>query len=342
MGDERGADPDQLEDLANLMETEDGSSGLTIDVCEFFTRASNLNASDDLSALQSLPSWLFDTAWDLRSRAATLRGEDFQDLYTFPMDMQGAIMPTYHGTMGLIMQIRNGERVGIPAGKSAMYMADYAFTGQRPTNFMGRMATAGMSTRMAGFLGGSHSAASYGAFMRNGSYFIPTSQQANLLRVGQGAYSSTVTAGGSRLSGFSSAMSNMGRASGLLRGAGIAGSAFGTVAGVADLVSQGNPVDAFQNDPSGYTTDVTGTAFNASMTAALVCPNPVTVGLAVGTGIAYGAALVWDNWDTISDPQTYINAANAVGDFAEDAVDTVGDALSDAGDAVGDFVGGLF
>ncbi|MEO3754302.1 hypothetical protein [Streptomyces sp. B6B3] len=342
MGDERNANPDQLDHLANLLEHENGATGASIDLGEMFTRATNLNASGEMTSLQPLQTWLFDTSWDLRGRAAGLRGEDLTTLYSFPTDLQGAVMPTIHGSKQFWDMYRNGNRVGIPAGMSATYMADYAFTGVRPTNFMGRMATAGMTPRVAGWLGGSHSAASYGGFMRNGSWFIPTAQQSNLLRVAGGSYTSSIASGSSRLSSFGTAMSNMSKASGLLRGAGVAGSAFGTVTGVVDLVNQGNPVEAFQNDPSGYTVDVTGTAFNASMTAALVCPNPVTVGLAVGTGIAYGAALVWDNWDTITDPQTYVNAANAVVDAGEAVVDTVADVGGDIVDGIGDAIGSLF
>jgi hypothetical protein len=341
MGDERNANPDQLDHLANLLEHENGATGASIDLGEMFTRATNLDASGEMASLQPLQTWLFDTSWDLRGRAAGLRGEDLTTLYSFPTDLQGAVMPTIHGGMGLWNMYRTGERVGIPAGKAAMYMADYAY-GISPTNFMGRMATRGMSPRVAGILGGSHQAAQYGSFARNGSFFVPSAQQANLLRVAGGSYTVSTASGASRLSSFGTAMSNMSKASGVLRGAGIAGSAFGTVTGVVDLVNQGNPVEAFQNDPSGYTVDVTGTAFNASMTAALVCPNPVTVGLAVGTGIAYGAALVWDNWDTITDPQTYVNAANAVVDAGEAVVDTVADVGGDIVDGVGDAIGSLF
>ena len=66
------------------------------------------------------------------------------------------------------------------------------------------------------------------------------------------------------------------------------------------------------------------------------------MGAAVGTGIAYGASLIWDNWDTITDPQTYINAANAIVDAGEAVVDAVVDVGSDIVEGIGDFVGSLF
>ncbi|MBL1065809.1 hypothetical protein [Streptomyces sp. 7-21] len=342
MGDTRQANPDDLDHLAGLMESEDGSSGAAAELADLFTRASALDASSEMSPLRPLQTWLSETAAELRSNARTLRGGDALDLYTFGSEMRGTVMPVIYGTAGLWSWLRHGELPGIPAGRAAMYMADYAFTGERPANLMGRVATRGLSPWMAGLLGGSHEAAAYGAYMRNGAWFIPTAQQANLLRVGYGSYTSALASGSSRLSSFTSALGTTGRAAGLLRGAGILGSGFSTITGVVDLVQQGNPVEAFQRDPSGYTVDVTGTAFNASLTAALVCPNPVTVGAAVGTGIAYGASLIWDNWDTITDPQTYINAANAIVDAGEAVVDAVVDVGSDIVEGIGDFVGSLF
>ena len=69
------------------------------------------------------------------------------------------------------------------------------------------------------------------------------------------------------------------------------------------------------------TTPPTRTAFNASLTAAMIAPNPVTLGLAVGTGLAYAGTLVWDNWDGISKG-------------AEKAADWVGDKAEKAGEAI--------
>ncbi|MFE1500024.1 hypothetical protein ACFW89_33695, partial [Streptomyces albidoflavus] len=67
--------------------------------------------------------------------------------------------------------------------------------------------------------------------------------------------------------------------------------------------------------------DLTGTAFSASMTALTVAPNPVTLGLAVGTGVAYAGALVWDNHE-------------AIGKGLEKAGDWVGDKASDVGSGI--------
>ncbi|MBU6531899.1 hypothetical protein HZS56_12395 [Streptomyces sp. A108] len=61
--------------------------------------------------------------------------------------------------------------------------------------------------------------------------------------------------------------------------------------------------------------------FNASLTAATVAPNPVTIGLAVGTGLVYGDAKVVEHWND--------NKANA-----GKAVDWTGDKISKAGEEI--------
>lgn len=93
------------------------------------------------------------------------------------------------------------------------------------------------------------------------------------------------------------------RASGLgfMRGLGIVGGVVSTGAGVANLVQQGNPVDAFQREGAGYVADVAETAFSASTTAFLIAPNPVTGALAVGSGLVWAGAEVVDHWDDISE-----------------------------------------
>lgn len=93
------------------------------------------------------------------------------------------------------------------------------------------------------------------------------------------------------------------RTSGLaaLRGLGIVGGVVSTGAGVANLVQQGNPIDAFEREGAGYVADVAETAFSASTTAFLIAPNPVTGALAVGSGLVWAGAEVVDNWDDISE-----------------------------------------
>ncbi|MFI8092395.1 PE-PGRS family protein [Streptomyces sp. NPDC086080] len=89
------------------------------------------------------------------------------------------------------------------------------------------------------------------------------------------------------------------KTAGFLRGAGIVGGVFSTGYSAANVISQGNPVDAFKRRGAGYVADVAEVGFNASLTAAMVAPNPVTIGLAVGTGLIYGGAKVVEHWDDI-------------------------------------------
>ncbi|MFF7450624.1 MULTISPECIES: hypothetical protein [unclassified Streptomyces] len=160
-------------------------------------------------------------------------------------------------------------------------------------------------------LAGSDEAAMLAGYMRNGAFYMPTATEANLLSVAQ--------RGG---------LANAARAAGWMRGAGIVGSAAATAWGVANLATMDHG-KAWKEDKAKYLSNWTGTAFNASLTAAMIAPNPVTIGLAVGTGVAYAGTLVWDNWDSISKGAE--EAADWVGDKAEKA----GEAISDGAKAVG-------
>ncbi|MFD8209940.1 hypothetical protein ACFV2S_26505 [Streptomyces sp. NPDC059695] len=151
---------------------------------------------------------------------------------------------------------------------------------------------------------GSDEAAMYGGFLRNGAFFMPEAAEANLVRVAQN--------GG---------LANAAKAAGWLRGAGVVGGVAATAYGVANLATYNT--DMIKADPAKFASDLTGTAFSASMTALTVAPNPVTLGLAVGTSVAYGAALIWDNHE-------------AIGKGLEEAGDWVGDRASDLGNSVKD------
>jgi hypothetical protein len=141
-----------------------------------------------------------------------------------------------------------------------------------------------------------------GGFMRNGAFFMPTAAEANLLKVAQN--------GG---------LANAAKAAGVLRGAGVVGGVAATAYGIANLTTYNS--DMIKADPAKFASDLTGTAFSASMTALTVAPNPVTLGLAVGTGVAYGAALIWDNHE-------------AIGKGIEEAGDWIGDKASDVGSGI--------
>ncbi|MGV9842880.1 hypothetical protein ACWDUB_12330 [Streptomyces fungicidicus] len=166
-------------------------------------------------------------------------------------------------------------------------------------------------------LAGSDEAAMLAGYMRKGSFYLPTSTEANLLRVAQ--------RGG---------LANAAKAAGWIRGAGIVGSAGATAWGVANLATMDHG-KAWKEDKAKYLSNWTGTAFNASLTAAMIAPNPVTLGLAVGTGLAYAGTLVWDNWDGISKGAE--KAADWVGDKAEKAGEAISDGAKKLGSALNPF-----
>lgn len=89
------------------------------------------------------------------------------------------------------------------------------------------------------------------------------------------------------------------KTAGGLRMLGIAGGVAGTIYSGANVIAQGNPVDAFKRNGAGYVADVAEFGFNASLTAAMIAPNPFTVGAAVIFGGIYLGAKVVEHWDDI-------------------------------------------
>ncbi|GAA1903704.1 hypothetical protein GCM10009716_12090 [Streptomyces sodiiphilus] len=125
--------------------------------------------------------------------------------------------------------------------------------------------------------------------------------QTRLDWVARNVYSKAQGMGAGRWSAARTAVSGAAKAGGFLRFAGIGGGVAATGFSVANVVAQGNPVDAFKDDPLGYAADIAEVGFNASLTAAMVAPNPVTIGLAVGTGIVYGGLKIAENWDSVKE-----------------------------------------
>ncbi|AXG77893.1 hypothetical protein [Streptomyces paludis] len=155
---------------------------------------------------------------------------------------------------------------------------------------------------LVGALSGSDEAAMFGGYMRNGAFFMPSATEANLVKVAQN--------GG---------LANAAKAAGWMRGAGVVGGVAATAYGVANLATY--DTDMIKANPSKFASELSGTAFSASMTAMAVAPNPVTAGLAIGTGVVYAGCLIWDNHE-------------AIGDGIEKAGEWVGDTASDIGDGI--------
>ncbi|MCE7049998.1 PE-PGRS family protein [Streptomyces purpurascens] len=174
------------------------------------------------------------------------------------------------------------------------------------------------------FLVGSDQAAKmYGGFTHSGQA-VARAGNASLIKVFTKAansqrFANSVAEATNAARGAGALRTGLGAAAktaGFLRGAGIVGGVLSTGFSAANVISQGNPVDAFKKKGAAYVADVAEVGFNASLTAAMVAPNPVTIGLAVGTGLIYGGAKVVQHWDDIKEGAG--KAAGWVGDKAKD------------------------
>ncbi|MFD3539759.1 mucin-2 [Streptomyces sp. NPDC058662] len=139
--------------------------------------------------------------------------------------------------------------------------------------------------------------------------------EANLLKVAGPAARLNGAMGGGALARFGAGSGAVLKTAGFWRGAGIVGSVAATGFGAYELYQKGNPVEAFKKDGAGYVADVAGVGFNASLTAAMIAPNPITIGAVVVTGAIYGVASIVDNWDTVKKwPGQVADAAGRAGD----------------------------
>ncbi|MFD9307483.1 PE-PGRS family protein [Streptomyces sp. NPDC060048] len=157
------------------------------------------------------------------------------------------------------------------------------------------------ANRTINFLVGSDRlAAMYGGLTHSGQV-VARSGNASLIKVTRNMAADMKLFGNGRLSSLGSGLRVAGRTAGFLRGAGIAGSAFSTVYSAANVIAQGDPRKHFGSRESGakYVADIAEGGFNASMTAAMVAPNPWTLGAVGVTGIIYGGAKVVEHWDDI-------------------------------------------
>ncbi|MBX6383189.1 MAG: hypothetical protein IRZ07_09480 [Microbispora sp.] len=89
------------------------------------------------------------------------------------------------------------------------------------------------------------------------------------------------------------------RTAGAFRSFGIVGSVASTGYSLANVISQGDPREVFKRNGAGYVADIAELGFNASLTAAMVCPNPVAIGATVVTGAVFAGAKVVEHWDDI-------------------------------------------
>ncbi|MEV8568671.1 PE-PGRS family protein [Streptomyces sp. NPDC051322] len=199
-----------------------------------------------------------------------------------------------------------------------------AYNAARKLPFMDSPIWKGLTANKAiDFIVGSDSlAAKYGGVTHAGTD-VARAGNASLLRVTSNAFTESRGLGATRLGALSKGLGAAGKVSGFLRGAGIAGSAASTVFSAANVISQGNPVDAYKRNGAGYVADVAEVGFNASMTAAMIAPNPVTIGLAVGFGVVYGGAKIVQHWGDIK------KGAGKAADWVGDKASKIGDGIAD-------------
>ncbi|MFH9003600.1 PE-PGRS family protein [Streptomyces afghaniensis] len=166
------------------------------------------------------------------------------------------------------------------------------------------------------FAGSDDMARMYGGLTHSGQQ-VTRAGQASLWKVGK--------AGGFRAAA---------KTAGLWRGAGIVGSAGATVFSVANIATMDHAKE-WKKSKAGYLANYAEAGFNASLTAAMVAPNPVTVGLAVGTGIVYGGLKVVEHWDDITEGAG--KAADWVGDKASDIGNDIAGGAKKLGSALNPF-----
>ncbi|WP_322769867.1 hypothetical protein [Frankia sp. Cr1] len=119
---------------------------------------------------------------------------------------------------------------------------------------------------------------------------------------------------------------------GIWRYGGAAGGVTATGMSVLNVASQGNPIDAYRANGAGYVADLAETGFNASFTAMMVCPNPVTVGATVVTGVAWAGLQAYDHWDDIT------GAVSHAPDLAGKAIDAGATAVAHSARKVGSWL----
>jgi hypothetical protein len=129
------------------------------------------------------------------------------------------------------------------------------------------------------------------------------------------------------------------KVAGGLRVLGVAGSAFATVDSGIGLYNSISSGELARNWSEGGTQgkakvigDIAEVGFNASLTAAMIAPNPVTWGAVAVTGVVYGGARLVEHWDDVTGAVS--DAADWTGDKISDAADAVGDTIGDGVDAI--------
>ena len=132
------------------------------------------------------------------------------------------------------------------------------------------------------------------------------------------------------------------KVAGGLRVLGVAGSAFATVDSAVGLLNEWHDIGRTWSEggtqgKAKIIGDVAEVGFNASLTAAMIAPNPVTWGAVAVTGVVYGGARLVEHWDDVT--KAVGDAASWVGNTVDHGVDAVTSTIGDGVDAVKDGFG---
>jgi hypothetical protein len=119
------------------------------------------------------------------------------------------------------------------------------------------------------------------------------------------------------------------RATRVFKRIGIVGGAVSTVLDVKEVFD-----DDPRKDPAGFVNDLARTGFDASGTAFLLYPSPITGGAVVVTGVIWAGSEIYQHRKEIG------HLLDSGRDIARDTADKIGDGLEDAGDAIGKSLSG--
>ncbi|MBB5934690.1 PE-PGRS family protein [Streptomyces zagrosensis] len=175
-----------------------------------------------------------------------------------------------------------------------------AFDAARRLPFMNSPIWRGLTANKAiNAIVGSDTLAARFAGLTHSGQPVARAANASLYKVTKNVFTRGRAAGWTRSTALVKGLAGAGKVSGALRGLGVVGGVASTGFSAANVISQGNPVKAFQRNGAGYVADVAEVGFNASLTASMVAPNPYTIGAAVVFGGVYVGAKVVEHWDDV-------------------------------------------
>lgn len=222
-------------------------------------------------------------------------------------------LATWAGASGRI-PFANG-RVNAGAGS--------AYNSARNLRFMRSPIWRGLTANKAinAIVGNDTLAARFGGLTHSGQP-VARAANANLFKVASNVITRGRAVGWGRGLALVKGLAGAGKVAGALRGAGVVGGLWSTYLATDQLVRRGWPWDNgnFSTRQKGarYVANVAEVGFHASLTAATIAPNPITIGATVVFGAVYVGAKVVEHWDTVK--KWPGQAADAVGKAAKEVV----------------------